>query len=52
MADAATLSPLQLMAPAQQQPAPSFTLPDYRGVPLTFERWRGQVVVVRFWVSW
>jgi cytochrome oxidase Cu insertion factor (SCO1/SenC/PrrC family) len=51
-AGAAALQPLHLLTPTQQQPTPSFTLPDYRGVPLQSESLRGRVVVVLFWVSW
>jgi cytochrome oxidase Cu insertion factor (SCO1/SenC/PrrC family) len=51
-AGAAALQPLQLLSPGRQQPAPSFTLPDYRGVPLQSATLHGRVVVVLFWVSW
>ena len=37
---------------AQQRPAPAFTLPDHQGNAVRLADLQGQVVVVRFWVTW
>jgi peroxiredoxin len=52
MASAAPLTGFQALAPAQQTFAPTFTLPDHRGTPVSLAEMRGKVVVVRFWVTW
>jgi hypothetical protein len=40
------------LPPGKQQPAPAFTLPDHRGLPLHSTDLHGKVVVVRFWATW
>jgi peroxiredoxin len=32
--------------------APDFTLPDLKGQPVSLSRFRGKVVVMKFWASW
>ena len=42
----------QALSPANQRPAPAFTLPDQHGISQGLADLRGKVVVVRFWVTW
>jgi cytochrome oxidase Cu insertion factor (SCO1/SenC/PrrC family) len=46
------LDPFRALPPGQQLPAPAFTLPDHRGIPVHSTDLQGKVVVVRFWATW
>ena len=46
------LDPFRALPPGQQPPAPTFTLPDHRGIPVHSADLQGKVVVVRFWATW
>jgi cytochrome c biogenesis protein CcmG, thiol:disulfide interchange protein DsbE len=41
-----------LSAPAQQLPAPDFTLPQLDGHDLRLSSYRGKVVLLDFWATW
>jgi cytochrome c biogenesis protein CcmG/thiol:disulfide interchange protein DsbE len=41
-----------LTVPADRKPAPSFTLKDQKGKPLTLSDYRGKVVLLNFWATW
>lgn len=40
------------LEPAQQRPAPAFTLPDHNGTPIGSADLKGKITVVRFWATW
>ncbi len=41
-----------MSAPAQQPPAPDFTLPQLDGHDLRLSSYRGKVVLLDFWATW
>jgi cytochrome oxidase Cu insertion factor (SCO1/SenC/PrrC family) len=49
---ASAVDPFRILPPGQQPPAPAFTLPDHRGIPVHSADWQGKIVVVRFWATW
>lgn len=44
--------PSVIASPLVGREAPSFTLPQLNGPPVTLAKLRGQVVVINFWASW
>lgn len=44
--------PSVIASPLVGRMAPSFTLPQLDGPPVTLAKLRGQVVVINFWASW
>ena len=46
------VDPRYVASPLVGRPAPAFSVATFDGNPLSFEAFRGRVVVVNFWASW